>query len=286
MKRFFFLLTMATLLQSIRVNAQQKRPDQQELDTYYLQKSKEAARIEAWAMAGVTMAAHRDYQTPELKKKVYEIYLRQRIDIANAIAGQKPGTKIQLKIDSICFRADTAVNALLTRTAPLKGNSWFAQAARMRQNLQLTQQQTDALKSGIADMNNAALTFKPANRGEKFDSKAFQAAKLSLILTEEQCSKFFAAKSYPTALKWALTSWSQIKERGFATDSVATVKTLILYNTTLLTLKERYANDMAKRAIVTEASHNTPPQVLQMLKAAQRINSPATDRTMTGQFKW
>ncbi|MFD1258559.1 hypothetical protein ACFQ3S_17265 [Mucilaginibacter terrae] len=267
--------------------AQQSSTKQEELDAFFLSKVKESAQAEAWAMAGVSMASNKENTTPGLKKKLYDIFYEQRLQTAEAMLKFKLGPQLQGRLDSIMMRTDSLSRILLQQTAPLKGNSQFAAASRMRKELKLSQVQIDALTAAAGKMKQAEASFKTTTVGVKFSPKAYEAEHMPKILTEAQYVKFLLVKNNDLALKYAVSDWKELKQRGLASglDSATSVKDMMVHNSNRQLIKDRFANDPVQYSIAIAALKNMP-EPMERLKAAKRLKNPTGENVMKNSFTW
>lgn len=150
--------------------------------------------------------------------------------------------------------------------------SRFVNAIRFKDVLHLSKPQIDTLIGTNLSNDLTINAYKTLNKGAYPDFGWYVAAQLKLILTEGQYDTLLLIESQPQAIANAKYNWEELKKFNLTTgvDSVSTVRSIVAYHISLITLADRYAGDRATYNKLARATRQTKPEILKRLDAVKK----------------
>jgi len=240
------------------------------------------AKVNAAAQAKVSAALLRKKYNGDdaMEKSLYQVIYQGKLETelttlkyANTPELESHLAVVLAKTDSLTqtfLQTATNKSKAVNSSEQPEGNSKFAAAVRMKNELSLTQNQIDSLKYHANRLKELKLV------NSDFYPKDYEREVLPKILKDAQYTTLLVSLNKATALKNAKSDWKELKQRALlpGADSSKVVSDITTYNIYRSAIKDRY------NGITTQLSESmktlvTPePQATTLLNRARKYNNP------------
>lgn len=162
--------------------------------------------------------------------------------------------------------------------------SQFAIAMRYKDSLDLSAIQIQALHHQIDTLKKIKNAHYELEH-KSLDTRAYESAHISQILTQEQYDKLLSFKNQSKALAFAESDWMELVQRGL--DSTYTKAVVVTQLTNYYLAREsaynKYQHDLVRQKSEARAVYYDRPAVLRTLERARR--SPQNN-TQNSNYPW
>lgn len=260
--------------------------------TQYLIQAKVNAASQAKVTAALLCKKYSGDATME--KALYKALYQGRFEIEVTTLKYAHTPELEARLARIIAKTDSITQSYLpvdksmsqasnngVQGDQLEGNSKFAAAVRIKNELFLTQVQIDSLVYHTNRLKELLLS------NPDLYPKDYEREVLPRILNDKQYTLLLVSLNKASALRNAKNDWKELKLRKLLTgaDSARIVNTIMNYNIGKASVKDRYANTVYQLSESMKTLVTPEPQAATLLRASRRYNNPIPDQQKPD-FKW